>query len=89
MGWESFERVTDVETDITSYYCHTFRLNKNYGFHTYQNLCKKTWQLWYLIKGILQTRGRGIKEKQGGVRGGGEEEDEEVVEVEEEEVGIL
>ena len=42
-----------------------------------------------MIKGILQTRGRGIKEKQGGVRGGGEEEDEEVVEVEEEEVGIL
>ena len=32
---------------------------------------KKTRQLWYLIKGILLTRGRGIKEKQGGVRGGG------------------
>ena len=24
VGWESFERVTDVETDITSYYCHIF-----------------------------------------------------------------
>ena len=41
-----------------------------YGSHTYKNLLK-TRQLWYLIKGILLTRGRGIKEKHGGVRGGG------------------